>query len=96
MGTRTAAFVNKIRPDGKIDLILKNSSGDALDDIASQILEKLNANKGVLAINDKSSSEQIAKVFKVSRKKFKTALAGLYSKRIIKVTPSGIELVKKD
>ncbi|OYZ22309.1 MAG: hypothetical protein B7Y39_07465 [Bdellovibrio sp. 28-41-41] len=95
LGTVTDAYINKIRPDGKIDLILKNSSGDALDDIASLILEKLAANNGTLKVNDKSSSEEIAQVFQVSRKKFKTALAGLYSKRVILVTEKGIELVKK-
>lgn len=95
LGTKTEAFINKIRPDGKVDLILKNSSGDSIDDIATQILNALAANKGLLKINDKSSSEEIAKMFKVSRKKFKTALAGLYSKRIVAVTETGIELVKK-
>lgn len=95
LGTKTDAYVNKIRPDGKIDLILKNSSGDSIDDIATMILDALAANKGTLKINDKSSSEEISKMFKVSRKKFKTALAGLYSKRIVSVTDAGIELVKK-
>ncbi|MBL7542177.1 MAG: GntR family transcriptional regulator [Bdellovibrionaceae bacterium] len=95
LGTTIDAYINKIRPDGKTDLILKNSSGDSIDDIATQILTVLSANKGSLKINDKSSSEEISKMFKVSRKKFKTALAGLYSKRIIKVTETGIELVKK-
>jgi predicted RNA-binding protein (virulence factor B family) len=95
LGTVTDAYVNKIRPDSKIDLILKNSSGDALDDIASLILDKLAANNGSLKVNDKSSSEEIAQVFQISRKKFKTALAGLYSKRVILVTENGIELVKK-
>lgn len=95
LGTKTDAYVNKIRPDGKIDLILKNSSGDSIDDIATMILDALAANKGALKINDKSSSEEISKMFKVSRKKFKTALAGLYSKRIVSVTDAGIELVKK-
>lgn len=94
-GTKTEAYINRIRPDGKVDLILKNSSGDSLDDIATLILDTLAANKGSLKINDKSSSEEIAQVFKISRKKFKTALAGLYSKRIVKVTEAGIELVKK-
>lgn len=96
LGATTDAYIKHIRPDGKIDLILRNSSGDSLDEIAILILEKLAANKGTLKINDKSSSEQIAEMFKVSRKKFKTALAGLYSKRIIKVTEHGIELVKMD
>lgn len=95
LGTKMDAYVNKIRPDGKVDLILKNSSGDSIDDIATLILDALMANNGILKINDKSSSEEIAKMFKVSRKKFKTALAGLYSKRVIKVTDTGIELVKK-
>lgn len=95
LGTMMEAYINKIRPDGKTDLILKNSSGDSLDDIATMILEALEKNKGTLKINDKSSSEEIAAMFKISRKKFKTALAGLYSKRIVKVTDTGIELTAK-
>lgn len=94
-GVKTEAYINKIRPDGKIDLILKNASMDSIDEIAVQILEALAANSGAIKLNDKSSSEQIANMFKVSRKKFKVALAGLYSKRLVKVTASGIELVKK-
>lgn len=95
LGTITSAYVNKIRPDGKIDLILKNASVDSIDEIAIQILEALKANNGAIKLNDKSSSEEIAKQFRVSRKKFKTALAGLYSKRLVKVTDSGTELVNK-
>ncbi len=95
LGTKTDAYVNKIRPDGKIDLILKNASVDSIDAIAIQILEALTANNGSLKVNDKSSSEVISSQFKVSRKKFKVALAGLYSKRLVKVTEAGIELVKK-
>lgn len=95
LGTKKEVFINKIRPDGKIDLILKNASEDSIDGIAIQILEALAANKGFIKVNDKSSSEQISEMFKVSRKKFKTALAGLYSKRMVKVTEQGIELVKK-
>ncbi len=95
LGTKTIAYVNKIRPDGKIDLILKNASIDSIDSIAIQILDALTANNGSLKVNDKSSSEAISSQFKVSRKKFKVALAGLYSKRLVKVTEAGIELVKK-
>lgn len=95
LGTKTEAYINKIRPDGKVDLILKNASPDSIDEIAIQILQTLSDNNGSIKLNDKSSSEDIAKLFKVSRKKFKVALAGLYSKRLVKVTPEGTELVKK-
>ncbi len=95
LGTKMDAYINKIRPDGKIDLILKNASMDSIDEIAIQILETLAANNGTMKITDKSSSEEISKIFKVSRKKFKTALAGLYSKRLVKITEAGTELVKK-
>lgn len=95
LGSKIDAYINKVRPDGKIDLILKNASVDSIDEIAIQILEKLAANNGKIQINDKSSSEEISSMFKVSRKKFKTALAGLYSKRMVLVTEAGTELVKK-
>ncbi len=92
-------FVKKIRDDGKIDLQLTNplSVGHtSADPIADQILSRLEAEDGFLAINDKTPAEDIYEIFGVSKKKFKIALGGLYKKRRLTVEPDGIRLVKKE
>ncbi len=93
-GQSIMGFIKKIRADKKIDLSLQRTGHKAGDDIAPRILELLQDNNGFLKINDKTSPEEIYKLFGASKKKFKIALGGLYKKRAIKVTDEGIELVK--
>lgn len=95
IGEQKSAFIKKCRDDLKLDIILRNNSPDSIDDIASLILDRLSRGSGRIYLTDKSSSEQISSEFGISRKKFKLALAGLYSKRIVAVFEDHIELVKK-
>lgn len=93
LGTRTKAFIKKLRQDGKIDLSLQRIGHQAADDIAPLILKKLKDNKGFLEINDKTSAELIYEMFGVSKKKYKMALGSLYKQRLITVSDDGIRLV---
>lgn len=92
-GQVLSGFIKKIREDGKIDLSLSKTGHQGAADIAPQILDLLNKNKGFLAINDKTSAEKIYELFGVSKKKYKIALGGLYKKRLITVGEDGIHLV---
>lgn len=93
VGTKSTAFIKKIRPDGKIDLSLQRIGHQAADDIAPLILKKLKDSKGFLEINDKTSAELIYSMFGVSKKKYKMALGSLYKQRLITVSDDGIRLV---
>lgn len=94
-GQAIKGFIKRIRPDGKIDLSLQKEGHEAaVEEIGPFILKKLAENNGFLAINDKSSAEEIHRVFGVSRKKFKMALGSLYKKRLISVSPDGIRQVE--
>jgi predicted RNA-binding protein (virulence factor B family) len=88
-------FIKAIRPDGKIDLALTRPGHKAAnDDIGPLILSRLEEADGFLPITDKSSAEDIHRLFAVSRKKFKIALGGLYKQRLIMIEKDGIRIVR--
>ncbi len=93
-GRRLPGFISKIREDGGIDLILQAFGSFSSDPIGVRILEALEDANGKLAINSKTSAEEIYKRFGVSKKKFKMALGGLYKRRLIKITDDAVELTK--
>lgn len=91
-GQEVKGYVNKIRPDGKVDLILHKPGYEKVDDISTQILNKLKENNGFIALSDKSSAESIYSMFQVSKKSYKKAIGALYRDRLITIEEEGIRL----
>ncbi|MEQ1877189.1 MAG: hypothetical protein ABL958_11115 [Bdellovibrionia bacterium] len=87
-------YINRVRENGKIDLILQPFGNFGAEEIGEKILAKLEENNGFLPVNDHSSPEKIYQLFDVSKKKFKIALGGLYKRRLVLITEKGIELVR--
>ncbi len=87
-------FIAKVREDGKLDLNLQRQGHQAGLDIVPLLIQKLENENGFLAITDKTASEEIYKMFGVSKKKFKIALGNLYKQRVIAIEDNGIRLVK--
>ncbi len=94
-GQKIVGYIRKLRPDGKIDLILQPAGHQATGEIGTRILELLQQKGGFLPINDKTPAEEIYERFGVSKKKYKIALGGLYKQRLLKVDHDGIRLVSK-
>lgn len=92
-GDRIKGYIKKIRPDGKIDLRLDKIGYEKIGELANLIIVKLKQNNGFLPFTDKSSPEEIYKVFKISKKNFKTAIGTLYKQRMITLDTDGIHLV---
>ncbi len=92
MGQTLTGYIRKLRPDGKIDLILQKPGLAAAVEIGEQILNLLRTKGGFLSVNDKTPAEEIYRLFGVSKKKYKIALGGLYKKRQISVAEDGIRL----
>ena len=90
---KISGYINRIRENGEIDLILQPFGNFGAEDIGKKILAALEKNNGFLPITDKTAPEKIYELFDVSKKKFKIALGGLYKKRLVLVTEKGIELV---
>lgn len=92
-GDELPGFVNRIRENGEIDLLLHEFGNLGAEALGEKILEQLNQQNGFLPINSNSPAEQIYSRFGVSKKKFKIALGGLYKKRVIAIEDDGIRLV---
>lgn len=91
-GNELSAFVKKVRDDGTLDCVLSESGHRAIDTDAQRIFEALQRNGGFLGITDKSSPEDIAQNFGLSKKAFKRAVGGLYKQRKIALTDDGIRI----
>ena len=94
IGEKIKGFVNKVRNDEKIDLLLDKQGYEKVDAISEKILNELKENRGFMAVSDKSSPEMIKAMFGISKKNFKKALGSLYKKRLITFESDGIRLVK--
>lgn len=93
-GDRLKAYVQQVRPDGKIDLILQQQGQRAVSDFSEVLLEHIRRNGGQTPLGDKSPAEEIYAVFGVSKKVFKKAVGDLYKRRLIEIQPDGLKLIK--
>ncbi len=92
-GQQIKGYIKKLREDGKIDLSLHKPGPQKIDNISQKILDKLNENNGVLSINDKTSPEDIYKMFGVSKKNYKKAIGALYKRKHITLDGDEIKLI---
>ncbi|WP_061237794.1 S1 RNA-binding domain-containing protein [Ectopseudomonas composti] len=92
-GMREKGYIKELRADGKISLSLQPIGQEAASGLAEQIIERLRAQGGMLALGDKSSPELIAEQFRVSKGNFKKAIGGLYKQGLIRIHDDRIELL---
>jgi len=93
VGDNINAYVKIVRDDGKIDLTLNDTSANRTHKLAQEIYDWLLISGGYTTLNDKSSPDEIAKLFSCSKKDFKKAIGLLYKEQKIKITDNGISLV---
>lgn len=92
-GDQLDGWVKKIRPDGKIDIVLQEEGYKSIEPNAQYIFEELGANDGFLPLHDKSAPEDIQTQLGLSKKSFKKAIGTLYKDRKILIKEDGIYLV---
>lgn len=92
-GMREKGYIKELRADGKISLSLQPIGHEAASGLAEQIIERLRAHGGVLALGDKSPPELVAEHFRVSKGNFKKAIGGLYKQGLIRIHDDRIELL---
>ena len=95
LGDSLEVYVNKLREDGKIDLLIQKPGHLSIGDSTENVLQYLKDNDGFTPINDKTAPEVIYDIFKMSKKQYKKAIGGLYKKKLIKITEEGIFLINK-
>lgn len=95
-GMQVLGFISQVRPDGKLDLMLRKPGFEAIEDSTSQLLELLRLNEGFLPIGDKSHPEEVYGLTGMSKKIFKKALGSLYKKGMVKLDDNSVELLDKN
>ncbi len=93
IGERLPGFVKNIRVDGKIDLVISQSTLQGDHDLGEQIIRHLQEMGGESQVSDKSDPEEIYRLFKVSKKKYKQALGTLYKSKRILIEPGKVKLI---
>ena len=93
IGDKKRGYIKNKRDDGKIDLRLQPDGYGHIEDTKLIILKQLELNKGVLALGDKSSPEDIYRQLKISKKAFKKTIGGLFKERKITISDNEIKLI---
>ena len=88
-------WIKKIRVGGKIDLSLQPMGYGHILDTKEVLIKLLEENKGVLALGDKSSPEDIYEQLKISKKAFKKTTGALYKERQIMISDYEIRLLSE-
>jgi predicted RNA-binding protein (virulence factor B family) len=94
IGTSGRGYIQRIRPDGKIDLALSPSGRAATDDARGILLRALEEAGGRLDLSDRSTPEDIRRVLGLSKKAFKRAVGALYRERLVRLEDSSIALTR--
>lgn len=90
IGDVIEAKVTNIKPDGKLDLTLREKAYIQMDVDAQKVLDVLDEYAGVLPFNDKASPEVIKREMQMSKNAFKRAVGRLYKERKIEITEKSI------
>lgn len=91
IGDSVEARVSGVKPDGKLDLTLREKAYMQMDKDAELVLQALDEYAGVLPFNDKASPEVIMREMKMSKNAFKRAVGRLLKEGRIRITEQTIE-----
>ncbi|MBS4761758.1 DNA-binding protein [Carnobacteriaceae bacterium zg-ZUI252] len=94
LGETVKGRVIGVRPDGILNVSLRQRAHEAIGDDAAMLLAMLEQSAaGFLPFTDKSDPEIIKSHFGISKGQFKRAVGNLLKQRKITLTPDGIELI---
>jgi predicted RNA-binding protein (virulence factor B family) len=92
IGQYVKGWIKAIRPDGKIDLSITQLDEGSRDALEEAIMGYLRRKGGSAPISDKSSPEEILKLFGTSKANFKRAIGRLYKSRQIVIEDAKIRI----
>lgn len=91
VGDRITGYVKTVRPDNKLDLTLQPIGYTHYNNVnVDMLVKRLHQHEGFLPLTDKSSPEEIHRMFGISKKAFKQALGALYKARQVRIEEQGI------
>ena len=91
-GDQFSGFIKKVREDGKLDISLRPTGFDAIQEAKDEVMKKLQETTGFMPFHDNSDPESIKASFNMSKKSFKKAIGGLLKEGKINITAEGIQL----
>ena len=91
-GMKIHARVTEVKPDGKLNLSVREKAFIQMDKDALLLLARLEEKGGVLPFNDKADAEVIRAEFDLSKNAFKRAVGHLYKERKIEIRKDSIVL----
>ena len=93
IGDVIEAKVVGVKPDGKLDLTLREKAYIQMDADAEKILEILDSYAGVLLFSEKASPEVIKRETGLSKNAFKRAVGHLYKEHLVDLTDGKIRKI---
>lgn len=96
VGDIITGYIKLIRENNLIDLSLQKIGFKHVLSSTDLILEHLNEHSGILKLTDKSTPEEIAKVFNMSKATFKKSIGVLYRQRKVLIKDDGVYLVTEE
>lgn len=94
IGEKIEARVKNVRPDGKLELSLRNKFYLQMGEDAEKIYRFMEENGGELGYTEKVSPEKIRQDFQMSKSEFKRAIGRLLKERRITIGENNIFLNK--
>lgn len=94
IGDVIEAKVLGVKPDGKLDITLREKAYLQMDADAEKVMGVIEEFAGVLPFTDKSSPEVIKRETGLSKNAFKRAVGHLYKERRIEITEKSIRKIK--
>ena len=94
IGELVEARVTKVRPDGKLDLSVRDKAYLIIETDADKVMRLIESFDGVLPFNDKASPEVIKRETNMSKNEFKRAVGHLLKNGRIEITEKSIRKIK--
>lgn len=94
IGDTVKARVTAVKPDGKLDLAVREKAYLQMDEDAEMIMGVIEEFSGVLPFNDKASPEVIKREFGLSKNAFKRGVGRLLKEGRIEITDRAIRKIK--
>lgn len=93
VGDKIKAYVDKIRMDGRIDLLINKPGREGIDNLSEKLFDYIVRSGGFVPITDKSDPELIYNTFGMSKKAFKKSVGALLREEMIKIEENGLRKV---
>jgi len=93
VGMQISARVADVKPDGKLDLSLRQKAYMQIPEDARKVEDAIRAHGGRLPFTDKASPELIREKMGMSKAEFKRAVGNLLKSRKIEIEEDGIRLL---